>query len=158
MIRIVCEEKEAACDIPLLEKTARSAFEELDLVGDALVELVIVGEEEIRKVNFERRGIDRTTDVLSFPLLNEIKPFTEKNYPFDYDPDERAVSLGSILICDAVAARQAEEYGHSVQRERAYLFLHGLLHLLGYDHIEENDKAKMRLAEEKILSSVGLER
>ncbi len=95
---------------------------------------------------------------MSFPLLDEILSFEKANYPFDYDEDTGCVSLGSILICDEVAKLQAAEYGHSEERERAYLFLHGLLHLLGYDHMDEETKNEMRAAEEEILRSVGLTR
>ena len=98
------------------------------------------------------------TDVLSFPLLDEIRPFTKENYPFDYDEATDGVSLGSILICDEVAKRQAKEYGHGEEREKAYLFLHGLLHLLGYDHTDEETKNRMRAMEENVLQSVGLAR
>lgn len=142
----------------LYGKTARAAFEKLDLSGNATVELLIVSAREIRQVNARERGEDSVTDVLSFPLLEKIEPFTRTNYPFDFDEATGAVSLGSILICDEVALRQAREYGHSEDRERAYLFLHGLLHLLGYDHTDEETKMQMRTAEELILGSVGLTR
>lgn len=142
----------------LYEKVAAAAFEKLALSGNATVELLIVSGEEIRQVNARERSVDSVTDVLSFPLLEKIEPFTRENYPFDFDEDTGAVSLGSILICDEVALRQAEEYGHSEDRERAYLFLHGLLHLLGYDHIDEETKTQMRAAEELVLGSVGLTR
>lgn len=142
----------------LYEKVAAAAFEKLALSGNATVELLIVSGEEIRQVNTRERNVDSVTDVLSFPLLEKIEPFTRENYPFDFDEDTGAVSLGSILICDEVALRQAEEYGHSEDRERAYLFLHGLLHLLGYDHMDEETKTQMRAAEELVLGSVGLTR
>ena len=142
----------------LFDKTAAAAFEKLGLKGKASVELILVSRDEIRKVNARERGIDSVTDVLSFPLLSEIKPFDAEHYPFDFDFESGSVCLGSILICDEVAAAQASEYGHSVERERAYLFLHGLLHLLGYDHIEESDRLKMREAEERVLEYIGITR
>ncbi|MCI9031521.1 MAG: rRNA maturation RNase YbeY [Clostridia bacterium] len=142
----------------LYESVAKAAYENLDLKGRASVELLIVDKDEIRKVNARERKIDSATDVLSFPLLDEILSFEKANYPFDYDEDTGCVSLGSILICDEVAKLQAAEYGHSEERERAYLFLHGLLHLLGYDHMDEETKNEMRAAEEEILRSVGLTR
>ena len=142
----------------LFESVAEAAYEKLALKGRATVELLIVSEEEIREINARERDVDSVTDVLSFPLLGEIKPFEKENYPFDYDEDTDGVSLGSILICDEVARRQAKEYGHSEQRERAYLFLHGLVHLLGDDHMDEETKNEMRTAEEDILRSVGLAR
>lgn len=155
MIDVICEENCKACDY---EDIARCAFEKLSLVGDAFAELVFMDEDEIHKLNLITRGVDRATDVLSYPNLNEILPFTQENYPFDYDKSIGKVSLGSIVICTSVAERQAEEYGHSTQREMSYLFLHGLLHLLGYDHIEEGDKKIMRSKEEEILSALGVNR
>ena len=102
--------------------------------------------------------MDSATDVLSFPMLDAIKPFTKENYPFDYDTKTDSVFIGSILICESVARRQAQEYGHGFEREHAYLFLHGLLHLLGYDHIADEDKKAMREREEQILYLVEITR
>ena len=134
----------------------------LKLDGKISVELEIVSADEIHALNLSQRGVDRPTDVLSFPSLElsqgDYKPFTAQNFPFDYDPSSGCVCLGSIVICDSIAVAQAEEYGHSAERERGYLFLHGLLHLLGYDHIGDADRAKMRKAEESILSLAGLKR
>lgn len=149
-----------SCDqVPeLFERVCASAFDLLGLVGDAYAEFVALDEEQMRSLNCEARGVDKVTDVLSFPALDEIKPFDEQNYPVDFDRQVSAVFLGSIVVCDPVACRQAEEYGHSVERERAYLFLHGLLHLLGYDHIRSEDKEVMRRKEEEILSAIGITR
>lgn len=135
---------------------AAEAFASLGLSGEAEAEVTFVGEEEIRELNARTRGVDRVTDVLSFPMLDNIKPFTADNYPFDTDPSSGCVTLGSIVICEAVADAQAEEYGHSAEREKTYLFTHGLLHLLGYDHMEEDEKRVMREAEERILSAIGI--
>ena len=136
-------------------QAADAAFAALSLAGEAEVEVNFVTEEEIRELNARTRDTDRVTDVLSYPMLDEIRPFTRENYPFDVDPENGRVPLGSIVICRDVAARQAEEYGHSRDREETYLFVHGLLHLLGYDHMTEEDKSVMREAEERILSAIG---
>ncbi len=152
MIRILPIENEEFSPI------ANCAFDKLCLSGEAYVELIELNEDEIHTLNLQTRGVDRATDVLSYPNLNEIKTFTQNNYPFDYDIEQNAVFLGSIVLCEPIAERQAEEYGHSVLREKSYLFLHGLLHLLGYDHEKEEDRAKMRAAEEEILSTLGVER
>lgn len=136
-------------------RAADAAFAALSLAGEAEVEVNFVTEEEIRELNARTRDTDRVTDVLSYPMLDEIRPFTRENYPFDVDPENGRVPLGSIVICREVAARQAEEYGHSRDREVTYLFVHGLLHLLGYDHMTEEDKSVMREAEERILSAIG---
>ena len=142
----------------LLQSVADETFIALELSGNAFVEIDFVGEEEIREINKETRGIDKSTDVLSFPMLDEILPFTKKNYRYDYDPDVCAVRIGSIIICREIARAQAAEYGHGERREQAYLFLHGLLHLLGYDHTEEDETKKMRETEEKILNKLNIKR
>lgn len=153
MIKILTDEKNE-----LYGKVAAQAFETLDLSGGAAVELVIASKDEIRALNARTRQKDAVTDVLSFPMLEKILPFTQENYPADYDGEIKSVMLGSIVICDEVAKEQAAEYGHSEERERAYLFLHGLLHLLGYDHIEESDKKAMREKEEEILKALDIVR
>jgi probable rRNA maturation factor len=119
-------------------------------------EIEFVSEEEIRDLNRDTRGMDKVTDVLSYPALDEIMPFTATNYPFEYNAQSKSVALGNIVICEAVAKSQAIEYGHSEEREKAYLFLHGLLHLLGYDHMVEEDKVIMRAKEEEALSAINL--
>ncbi|MBE5731951.1 MAG: rRNA maturation RNase YbeY [Clostridiales bacterium] len=144
--------------LPLFEKVSQTAFEALELSGDCYVEVDFVSEGEIRALNKETRNVDKVTDVLSYPALYEIMPFTVSNYPYEYNSETKSVGLGSIVICEAVAKSQAEEYGHSEEREKAYLFLHGLLHLLGYDHIEDDDKKIMREKEEEILNRLGITR
>ena len=153
MIKIITDNQDE-----LYEKIAAQAFEELCLSGEAAVELVFVDKDEIRQLNARTRNKDAVTDVLSFPMLDKIAPFIQDNYPADYDDEIGGVMIGCIVICDAVAKEQAKEYGHSVRRESAYLFLHGLLHVLGYDHIEEGDKKLMREKEETILEKLGIER
>lgn len=111
----------------------------------------IVTPEEIHRLNKEFRDVDRKTDVLSFPIFNEEE---FKNIDSIYVQDEE-LSIGDIVICLEVIEKQAEEYGTGFNREMLYMITHGVCHLLGYDHIEENDKFKMREMEEKILSRVG---
>ena len=153
MIIIDSEEK-----IELFSRIAQVTFEELALCGDCSVEVDFVSEDEIHELNLETRNVDRATDVLSYPALDSIAAFTQENYPFEFDTQTHSVHLGSIVICSAVAKRQAQEYGHSELRERSYLFLHGLLHLLGYDHIESEDKEEMRKVEERVLQRLGITR
>ncbi len=153
MISIISEQYDE-----LFDEIANKAYEKLSLIGNATVELIFYDEDSIHKLNYETRGIDKSTDVLSYPNLNEIKPFNEENYPIDFDIDNNSVFLGSIVICNEIAKKQAEEYGHSERREIGYLFLHGLLHLLGYDHINDDDKLVMRAKEEEILNSLGVNR
>jgi len=116
--------------------------------------------EYIKKVNAEQRNIDKATDVLSFPMIDWEKPcaWDTINIENEKSPESGKVELGDILISIEKAKEQAEEYGHSIQREIAYLALHGFLHLLGYDHIEESDKKIMRDEEEKIMDLLGIGR
>ena len=139
-----------------MRAAADEAFRTLNLEGECEVEIEYLGKEDMRALNLRTRKVDAPTDVLSFPALDEIGPFTYENYPFEFDDYEGCVTLGSIAICTEKAEEQAKEYGHSFVREMTYLFVHGLLHILGYDHENEDDKRVMRAAEEKILSAIGI--
>ena len=123
------------------------------------VELSLVDEEEIRTLNRTYRNCDRVTDVLSFPAMDGIKNkvLRAAEHPFETDEEGR-LFLGSIAICTARAKEQAEEYGHSFERELYYLAAHGILHCLGYDHEEEDDKKEMREMEEKVMNAMRLTR
>lgn len=132
--------------IEVLEETAR--VHEVDDLAE--VSLMFTDDETIHEMNREYRGIDRPTDVLSFALEEGEE---EEIYG---GPEENL--LGDIIISVETAARQAEEYGHSVEREMAFLALHGMLHLLGYDHMEEEERQQMRAQEEAILASLGITR
>ena len=126
---------------------------------DATLDLSFAGRAKIRALNASYRGVDRVTDVLSFPTVEKVKlPLVKEEYPTDLDPETGKVYLGSIVICRVKAKEQAAEYGHGEERELAYLTVHGVLHLLSFDHIEESDRAKMRAAEEKVLSVLGIGR
>lgn len=151
---IDCEEE--TFDASLLEKYALAGTE-----SDAplCAELVFTDEEGIRKLNAQTRGKDAVTDVLSYPNMELVrgKDIRAAEHPFDLDEEGR-LFLGSVVICRERAAQQAEEYGHSLQRELYYLAVHGLCHLLGYDHETEEDKAQMRAREETALTAMGLPR
>lgn len=126
-------------------------FYMLKLKGDATVDITFTDDASMRELNKTTRGVDSATDVLSYPALDRIVDFTRKNYPNDYDETQRAVVLGEIAINLDATARQAEEYGTG-SREINYLFVHGMLHLLGYDHMTDDDKKKMREIEEAVLA------
>lgn len=119
-----------------------------------------ISADEIREINKKYRGVDRETDVLSFPMLENACniPINSENFPFDVDPTTNEISLGDILICEDVAKKQAEEYGHSYERELCYLFTHGVFHLLGFDHETEEEKAVMRANEEYVLQKLNITR
>ena len=123
------------------------------------VEFVFVDEEEIQRLNLERRQIDKVTDVLSFPTLDGIKgeKLLKKQFPCDVD-EEGNLFIGSIAVCTKRAKEQAEEYGHSYNRELHYLLVHGIMHCLGYDHMTDEDKAEMREKEEYVLEKLGIRR
>ena len=122
-------------------------------------ELIFTDEEGIRTLNARERHKDAVTDVLSFPNLDGIfgKRIDKEDFPYDSDEEGR-LFLGSVVICRKRAEEQAEEYGHSLRRELYYLTVHGLCHLLGYDHETEEDKAEMRAEEEAVLSEMGIGR
>ncbi len=142
------------------QKIADVLYKTLGQRTDLYVELDVVSQEEIKALNSDNRHIDAVTDVLSFPMLDGIrgKKIYKKDYPYDYDEDEKAIFLGSVAICLDRAKEQAIEYGHSLQREMSYLFVHGLLHLFGYDHITDEDKKEMREKEEQVLLELGISR
>jgi len=123
------------------------------------LELNFVNSDEIREINKSARSVDKPTDVLSFPNLNiECGKIDIKKFKLDINPETENLMLGEIVICYDVAKNQADEYGHSLKRELCYLFVHGLLHLLSFDHIKDDDKKIMRKAEEQILSEINLTR
>lgn len=124
-----------------------------------VIELLIVSEEEIRALNNRERGIDRVTDVLSFPTMEDIKgvPLLSEEHAEELDEEERLL-IGSVVICKKRAEEQAAEYGHSYERELYYLAVHGVLHCLGYDHETEEERAEMREREEAVMEKLGLTR
>ncbi len=130
----------------IMEKIVLSAVQGLPLPAAAEVSLVFCDDRAIRRLNRKWRGVDAPTDVLSFPQLTEDDL---------QGPVIRPVLLGDIVLSLESAARQAEEYGHSLEREILYLFTHGLLHLLGYDHLEEDERQRMRVREEEIMAAAG---
>ncbi|MFT8348646.1 rRNA maturation RNase YbeY [Clostridium saccharoperbutylacetonicum] len=127
------------------------------------VSLVLVDNSDIKEINKDTRGIDKETDVLSFPMLEyeNKKVFKEmyldyKFLPSDFDGDE--LVLGDIVLSLEKAMEQSKEYNHSYEREAAYLVVHSVLHLLGYDHMEDEDKKIMRNREEEILNKLNITR
>lgn len=124
----------------LFEKTIKF----LNLDGDYYMSVTIVDNQKIHVINKEYRGVDRPTDVISFALLDN-----EANKPIKGMP----IDLGEIIISFEKAEEQAKEYGHSSEREFSFLFVHGLLHLLGYDHMEKEDEEVMFKLQDDILGA-----
>ena len=122
-----------------------------------IIEVCLTDDEGIHQTNLDMRGVDAPTDVLSFPMF-DLKP-GEKPRADWADPDTDKVLLGDMMISLERAKAQAEEYGHSVEREICYLAVHSVLHLLGYDHLDEGpQKRQMRQREEAILGKLGIVR
>ncbi|AQS59898.1 rRNA maturation RNase YbeY [Desulforamulus ferrireducens] len=145
-------QEEIAVDEQLIKIVEDVVTESLKTEGyseEAEVSLIFVDDDYIQSLNAEYRGVDKPTDVLSF-ALNEGEEVAEA--------EEAEELLGDIVISLPTARRQAEEYGHSFHREVAYLTAHGSLHLLGYDHMTEEDKQIMREKEEAILGRLGITR
>ena len=123
---------------------------------DVSVSINFVSDEEIQRLNREFRNIDKVTDVLSFPNLNKTPNEKLKKFRKLADFDTNLLFLGDIVISKNVAKKQAREYEHSLKREVCFLALHGFLHLLGFDHIKEEDEKIMTKLQNKILSEVSL--
>lgn len=146
----------------LMQRCADAA-QEAEGVSEPLFAFVrIVRDPEIQEINREQRGKDASTDVLSFPTVNYPAGRTAgtcaRLLRREFDPELGACVIGDIVISMDHVRAQAAEYGHSERRESGYLLTHGLFHLMGYDHMNEQDKPKMRAMEEKALASIGLAR
>ena len=138
-----------------IKKVLEQCFKQEKLENSKLyVSIMLTNPENIHKINKEYRNVDRETDVLSFPMFekNEIDQKIENNN-FEHED-----VLGDIVISIEKVKGQAIEYGHSFEREFAYMLVHGFYHLMGYDHIEEKDKKIMREKEEIILSKLQIKR
>ena len=141
----------------LLEKVIPAALAAEGVGFPWEVDVLFTDDEGIRTINREQRGVDAPTDVLSFPMF-DLTP-GETPEAGDEDPESGLVPLGDMCISLERAAAQAGEFGHSVERELSYLTVHSVLHLLGYDHMDEGPmKRQMRVHEEFILDKLGITR
>lgn len=146
--------------VELAEKTVTTALISEGVQSGIEVGLTVVNRDNIRSLNKETRGIDKRTDVLSFPMQEcRGEPVSGINFTHALEKNERdEVLLGDIVICADICREQAIEYGHTFEREWAYLVTHSVLHLLGYDHTKKRDKDIMREHEEQIMLSLSLTR
>ena len=159
-------EEEGDVQLPLACESlaGRVMLEALDYIGcpyEAEVNLLLTTDEEIWQMNREFRSTDRATDVLSFPMTDFEAPgefgfLEERNDCFH--PESGELLLGDIVISKDRVLSQAAEYGHSVLREFAFLITHSVLHLTGYDHMEEEERARMERRQEEILTGLGITR
>ena len=141
----------------LLRQVIPAALEAEGVAVPWEVDVLFTDDEGIHQINLEQREVDRPTDVLSFPMF-DLRP-GEHPTEEDADPGTGLVPLGDMVISLERAKAQGEEYGHGTRREVAYLAVHSVLHLLGYDHMDEGPmKAQMRAREEAILEQLGITR
>ena len=133
-----------------IRRACIAVLREEQFKGNVEISVTLVDDEEIRRMNKKFRNINSATDVLSFPL--------GENGVYDVNPATGAKLLGDIVISLERAQEQAREFEHSFEREVCYLTVHSMLHLLGYDHMEPNEKAAMRMKEETVMTRIGLER
>ena len=141
----------------LIRRTIRTALAAEGLTAPCEVDVLLTDDDGIHEINRELRQVDRPTDVLSFPEF-ELTP-GQLPGPEDADPGTGLIPLGDRVLSMERVAAQAREYGHSKRRELSYLVTHSVLHLLGYDHLDEGPmKAQMRAREEAIMALLGLER
>ena len=142
----------------LLSKVIPAALEAEGVAVPCEVDVLLTDDEGIHQINLEQRGVDAPTDVLSFPMF-EFIPGEPPSDDADADPETGLVPLGDMVISLERARAQGEEYGHGTEREVAYLAVHSVLHLLGYDHMDEGpQKRQMRVREEAILGKLGISR
>lgn len=151
MIRISGAKLNEKLLVNRVEKAVYARFNQEDIFA---VDVAVVDENTIREFNRENRQVDAVTDVLSFPYLEKPDlPVTKEDFS-DGDFDGKRVLLGSLMICRKRAEEQAAEYGHSYAREISFLTCHGLLHLLGFDHVDPEDEKVMRALQDDVMNSV----
>jgi len=144
-----------AAQLAELERVAEAVMAAEDCNFDAEISLTITDNERIREIYSEYRGIDRPTDVLSFPLLE----FGEGETDAEFETENGLVMLGDIVISIERAREQARDFGHSLRRELAFLTAHSMLHLLGWDHVDDPEgEAHMTEQQNKVLTGLGLTR
>ena len=137
----------------VIEKVLNKCFKEENLENSKLyITITLTNPENIKIINKQYRNIDRATDVLSFPMF-EKEELDKKIQNNDFEHQD---VLGDLIISIEKVKEQAEEYGHSFERELSYMVVHGFYHLMGYDHIKEEDKKIMRPKEEKILNDLQI--
>lgn len=151
-MKIYINNEQNKIEVPLdieesLKTIAQLVFEEEGLSDNYEISLTLVDDNQIRELNRDYRGKDTPTDVLSFPLIEDFELEAKMD-------NEMEILLGDIVISLERAVEQSKEYSHSLNRELVYLMIHSLFHLVGYDHIDEEDKKKMRSKEKEIIRKI----
>lgn len=161
----ICIEAEIEIDFPfdyekLANRVISYTIEREAFPFEAEVNLTLVDEESIRAINREHRKIDASTDVLSFPLLSyeQAGDFSgiEEEAEDNFNPDTGEALLGDIVICVPKVYAQAKEYGHSARREFAFLIVHSMLHLFGYDHMTPEEASLMEMKQKVLLQEMNI--
>ncbi|MDY5730249.1 MAG: cytidine deaminase [Eubacteriales bacterium] len=148
-------------DFNLLQRVADACQLQQGIIKNLYLHVILCNNEQIRSLNFTHRGIDKATDVLSFPSMEYTQGTLKDNLhllPEVYDSEQNAYFLGDTIISIPKAQEQAEVYGHSLQREVAFLLTHSILHLFGYDHIHAEEEIVMLHQQEDILNSLNIKR
>lgn len=156
MFEVIYKEIDEKKDYEIIvKKVLEKCFNEEKILDSKFsITVTLTTPENIKEINRQYRGIDKETDVLSFPMFEkEELDLKIKNKGFEHED-----VLGDIVISIEKVYEQAKEYGHSFEREFSYMIVHGFYHLMGYDHIEENDKRIMRSKEDKILNDLNITR
>lgn len=160
-------ERESEIPLPFSEQEVAEAVisETLDYEDcpyEVQVNIILTSNDEIRQINLEQRGIDAPTDVLSFPMIEYAYPsdFTvlEADDMNSFDPDTGELILGDIVISVDKVIEQAEKYNHGIKREYAFLIAHSMLHLFGYDHMDEVERENMEFKQDEILNRLNITR
>lgn len=157
-------EEEGDLNLPLsceelASKVIEASLDYVDCPYDVEVNLLLTMNQEIHQMNLEFRQIDRPTDVLSFPMVDYEEAgnfdFLEEADEY-FHPESGELMLGDIVISKEKVISQAEEYGHSIEREYAFLIAHSMLHLFGYDHMEEDERIEMEAKQKEILEKLNI--
>ena len=146
-LKIECLDKKVST-----RKIAKAVYKTLWQKARFKAELVFHNGEDMHNLNRTTRGVDSVTDVLSYPSMEGIKGLILTPEQCKTEMEGKYIFLGSIVLCDEKISAQAQEYGHTLKRERDYLIVHGLLHLFGYDHMTDQDKKEMRAKEKQIMA------
>ncbi len=145
-------------EMALIRKVEKACFKAVGQDNFFIIDMTVSDADVIKSLNASARGIDKVTDVLSFPCFDKLSLPVDKDKFSACDYDGKRVMLGSVMICRQRAEEQAEEFNHSYARELGFLACHGMLHLLGFDHIEKKDEEIMTALQRRIMDSVKLKR
>lgn len=139
----------------VIERAVKTVMKDKNIPEELDVNVLIVSPEEIESINNETRNIDKVTDILSFPYFEYDTPGVFDEETNEWNEED---ILGDIVVCADMVKSQAEEYGHSEKRELAFLIVHSMLHITGYDHMEEADAAVMEAEQKRIMDILGISR